>query len=139
MLKKKKMLKKINSMLFFSNIWRTLFDQSSPVQPFSEKQKSHKIKKKINNKKMKEEKKLSNKKNKKLSSQFSNIRTQFDQSSLVQPVSDFRGGTLSVTDERTDGRTKEIPVSIIGLSSQQQCRLGINNIVVNSKICLSKI
>ena len=54
-----------------------------------------------------------------LSSQFSNIRrTGFDQSSPVQPVSESRGGTLSVTDgggRRTnEGRTKEILVSNIG-------------------------
>ena len=49
------------------------------------------------------------KKNKMLSSQFSNIRrTQFDQSSPVHPVSESRGGPLSVTEEdgRTDGRRK---------------------------------
>ena len=35
-----------------------------------------------------------------LTSQFSNIRrTQFDQSSLVQPVSESRGGSLGVTDK----------------------------------------
>ena len=49
-------------------------------------------------------------KNKMLSSQFSNIRrTRFDHSFPVHPVSDFRGGTLSVTEEdkgRTDGRRK---------------------------------
>ena len=40
-----------------------------------------------------------------LSSHFSNIRrTQFDQSSPVQPVSESRGGTLSVT---KNGRTDE--------------------------------
>ena len=57
-------------------------------------------------------------KKKKLSSQFSNIRrTPFHQSSPVQAVSDFRGGSTSVTEE--DGRmnkqsnkqTKEILVS----------------------------
>ena len=47
-----------------------------------------------------------------LSSQFSNIRrTGLDQSSPVHPVSDFRGGSLSVTEK--DGRT-EILVSNIG-------------------------
>ena len=35
-----------------------------------------------------------------LSSQFSNItRTQFDHSSTVQPISNFRGGSTSVTEE----------------------------------------
>ena len=34
---------------------------------------------------------------------FSNIRrTRFDQSSPVQPVSDFKGGTLSVTAEEEE-------------------------------------
>ena len=47
-----------------------------------------------------------------LSSQFSNIRrTGFDQSSPVHPVSESRGGGLSVTHGRTDGRTKEILLS----------------------------
>ena len=44
-------------------------------------------------------------------------RLVFDQSSPVQPVSESRGGTLSVTeedDERTNERTKEILVSNIG-------------------------
>ena len=43
-------------------------------------------------------------------------RLVFDQSTPVHPVSDFRGGGLSVTDgERTDGQT-EIHVSYIGLT-----------------------
>ena len=47
-----------------------------------------------------------------LSSQFSNIRrTGFDESSPVQPISEYRGGTLSVTD---DGRRTEILVSNFG-------------------------
>ena len=44
-------------------------------------------------------------------------RLVFDQSSPVQPVSESRGGTLSVTFERTEGRTKEILVSNLGLTS----------------------
>ena len=57
----------------------------------------------LNLKKIKEEKRFHRKKM--LSSQFSNIRsTQFDQSSPVQPVSDFRGSSTSVT---KDGRTDE--------------------------------
>ena len=48
------------------------------------------------------------KKKKMLSSQFSNIRrTGFDQSSPVNPVSEYRGGPLSVTHEHTyEGRRK---------------------------------
>ena len=45
-------------------------------------------------------------------------RLVFDQSSPVQPVSESRGGTLSVTEEDGGGRrrrTKEILVSNIGL------------------------
>ena len=40
----------------------------------------------------------------------------FNQSSSVHPVSDFRGGTLSVTDEQRtkEGQTKEILVSNFG-------------------------
>ena len=50
-----------------------------------------------------------------LSSKFFNIRrTQFDQSSQVNPVSDFRVGTLSVM-EKVEGQT-EILVSNIGLT-----------------------
>ena len=39
------------------------------------------------------------------------MRMLFDQSSPLQPISDFRGGTLSVTEERT----KEILLSNLGL------------------------
>ena len=46
-------------------------------------------------------------------------RTRFDQSSPVQPVSESRGGPLSVT----DGRTKEILVSNIGCLCIQTKRL----------------
>ena len=65
-----------------------------------------------------------------LSSQFSNIRrTQFDQSSPVQPVSDFRGGSTSVT-EKDEGRTKEILVSNIGLFILElQCQSLLYNIL----------
>ena len=49
-----------------------------------------------------------------LSYQFYNIRrTQFDLSSPVQPISDFRGGPLSVTQEESGQRT-EILVFNIG-------------------------
>ena len=42
-------------------------------------------------------------------------RTRFDQSSPVQPVSESRGGTLSVTEEEKDeGRRTEILVSNFG-------------------------
>ena len=62
-----------------------------------------------------EEKKLLEKM---LSSYFSNIRrTQFNQSSPVQPVSDFMGGY-----PEPDGQTEEIPVSDIGLSNFQYIR-----------------
>ena len=45
---------------------------------------------------------------------FSNIRrTRFDQSSPVQPVSDFRGGSTSVT-EKEDEVWTEILVTNIG-------------------------
>ena len=56
-----------------------------------------------------EEKKIfaEKKKQKIICSYFSNIRRpQFDQSSPVQPVSESRGGTLSVTE---DGRTNRNP------------------------------
>ena len=58
-----------------------------------------------------------------LSSYFSNIRrTQLDQSSSVQPVSDFRWGTLSVTEsEQTNEQTEEILVSNVGCSVVQFC------------------
>ena len=80
----------------FSNIRRTPFNQSSPVQPVSEIRTSQKISKNhfsyyffVFSP----------------SSKFSNIRrTGFDQSSPVHPVSDFRGGSLSVTDGQ---RTKD--------------------------------
>ena len=43
---------------------------------------------------------------------------RFDQSSPVQPVSESRGGTLSVTNERAkDKQTKEILVSNFGCSA----------------------
>ena len=49
-----------------------------------------------------------------LSYQFYNIRrTQFDLSSPVQPISDFRGGPLSITQEESGQRT-EILVFNIG-------------------------
>ena len=94
-------------MLFsqFSNIRRMRFDQSSPVQPVSEIKKSQKIstspffqKKNFNFFCSPEKKKM-------LSSQFSNIRrTRFDQSSPFQPVSESRGGSMSVTENK---RTNE--------------------------------
>ena len=34
-------------------------------------------------------------------------RTRFDQSSPVQPVSDFRGGSLSVTEEEEEEEEEE--------------------------------
>ena len=47
-----------------------------------------------------------------LSFEFYNIRrTQFDQSFPVHPVSDFRGGTVSVTEE------KEKPKSLSNMSN----------------------
>ena len=52
-----------------------------------------------------EEKKLPKKK---LFSKFSQSRRiVFDQSSPVQPVSEFRGGPLSLTNKRTNERTNE--------------------------------
>ena len=67
-----------------------------------------------------------------LSSYFSNIRNLvFDQSSQVQPVSEYREGTLTVTDGRRtkDEWTKEILVSNIG------CRkFNVGSIAAN--ICL---
>ena len=147
--------KNLSSQYF--NIKRTQFNQSSPVQPVSEIQKSQKItflqkkfldkkivaKKKCyplsfsklrgrnltralqssrfqkyknleNLKRKRKEKKLQKKKM--LSSQFSNIRrTRFDQSSPVQPASESRGGSTSVT----DGQTKEILVSNFGFIKEK--------------------
>ena len=54
-----------------------------------------------------------------LSSQFSNIRrTRFHQSSPVQPVSDFRGGSTNLTHKRTNER-KSLCL-ILDLSSLHQ-------------------
>ena len=58
------------------------------------------------NKKYEEEESSQKKRKKRLSSYFSNItKTRFDESSPVQPLSESRGGTLSVTED--EGRTKE--------------------------------
>ena len=50
-----------------------------------------------------------------LYSKFFNIRrTQFDQSSPVQPVLNFRGGSTSTTDKQMDGRMEILVSNISG-------------------------
>ena len=60
-------------------------------------------------KEKKKEKYKKKQKNNMLSSKFSNIRnTQFDQRSRVQPISESRGVSMCVTEnrERTDGNSR---------------------------------